>query len=102
MQLSTTSALAQLKESNALFLEVFQQDNLSVEVYKPIDKDLQTPHTRDEAYIIIEGHGTFNLDGTITPFYKGDFIFVPAHTEHRFETFSEDFSTWVLFFGEEK
>jgi mannose-6-phosphate isomerase-like protein (cupin superfamily) len=102
MQISTKSALEKLKSTDAKFLELFQYENLSVEIYKPEGKDLQSPHTRDEAYIIVEGHGTFNLDGQISSFTKGDFIFVPAHTEHRFETFSEDFSTWVLFFGEEK
>jgi glyoxylate utilization-related uncharacterized protein len=102
MQISTKSALEKLKTIEAPFLELFQQGTLSVEIYKPEGKDLQSPHTRDEVYIIIEGEGTFNLDSHITNFTKGDFIFVPAHTEHRFETFSADFSTWVLFFGEGK
>ncbi len=61
MQISTTSALEKLKASNAKFLELFQQGTLSLEIYKPEGKDLQEPHTRDEVYIIIEGHGTFNL-----------------------------------------
>jgi len=26
-------------------------------------------------------------------------LFVPAGVEHRFEHFSEDFSTWVVFYG---
>ena len=29
----------------------------------------------------------------------GDLLFVPAHVEHRFERFSDDFRTWVIFFG---
>jgi mannose-6-phosphate isomerase-like protein (cupin superfamily) len=102
MQISTTNALAQLIKSKAPFLEIFKYDQLSVEIYKPVSKDLQQPHTRDEVYVIIDGQGTFYLNGAITAFSKGDFIFVPAHAEHRFETFSDDFSTWVLFFGEEK
>tara|TARA_R110002073_G_scaffold49320_2_gene131727 strand:- start:169 stop:279 length:111 start_codon:yes stop_codon:yes gene_type:complete len=28
-------------------------------------------------------------------------IFVEAGAEHRFENFSEDFSTWVVFWGAE-
>jgi mannose-6-phosphate isomerase-like protein (cupin superfamily) len=100
MQISIKSALEKLKSTDAKFLELFQYGTLSLEIYKPEGKDLQNPHTRDEAYIIVEGNGTFNLNGKITQFTKGDFIFVPAHMEHRFETFSEDFSTWVLFFGE--
>jgi gentisate 1,2-dioxygenase len=101
MQISTASALEQLKSIDSPFLELFKSGTLSVEIYKPEGKDLQQPHTKDEAYIIVDGNGTFNLNGVITPFSKGDFIFVPAHMEHRFETFSDDFSTWVLFFGNE-
>ncbi len=99
MRISTQSALEKLKVSETKFLELFKYGTLSVEIYKPEGQDLQQPHTRDEAYIVIAGNGTFNLNGNITTFQKGDFIFVPAHKEHRFETFSEDFSTWVLFFG---
>jgi hypothetical protein len=35
------------------------------------------------------------------PFKVGDVIFVEAHTERRFETFTEDFETWVIFWGTE-
>ena len=27
------------------------------------------------------------------------FLFVPAGVEHRFEKFTEDFKTWVIFYG---
>jgi hypothetical protein len=30
-----------------------------------------------------------------------DFLFVAAGDEHRFVEFTEDFSTWVLFYGPE-
>ncbi len=29
----------------------------------------------------------------------GDFLFVPAGVEHRFENFTSDFATWVFFYG---
>jgi uncharacterized protein YjlB len=28
-----------------------------------------------------------------------DLLFVPAGMEHRFEAMSEDFATWVVFYG---
>jgi mannose-6-phosphate isomerase-like protein (cupin superfamily) len=34
-------------------------------------------------------------------FGPGDFLFAPAGVEHRFEDFSKDFATWVLFYGPE-
>ena len=34
-------------------------------------------------------------------FLPGDFLFVPARAEHRFLDFTDDFTTWVLFYGAE-
>jgi quercetin dioxygenase-like cupin family protein len=31
----------------------------------------------------------------------GDFLFVAAGVEHRFEGFTDDFTVWVLFYGPE-
>jgi len=78
---------------------LFGHGTLSVELYKPEKLDLQTPHDRDEVYIIAEGNGRFHLENESIYFGKGDFLFVPAGKVHKFETFSADFSTWVLFYG---
>jgi mannose-6-phosphate isomerase-like protein (cupin superfamily) len=99
MQISTHEALEKLSNSKQLFLELFTHGTLSVEVYKPIEKDFQQPHEKDEVYLIISGEGDFYSDGKTVKFQKGDFLFVPAGIEHRFENFSEDFSTWVIFYG---
>lgn len=47
------------------------------------------------------GTGTFVRDGERRRFGPGDVIFVPAAMTHRFEDFSEDFATWVVFWGAE-
>jgi mannose-6-phosphate isomerase-like protein (cupin superfamily) len=99
MHLSSSSALEQLGTAQQLFLEVFQHGTLSVEVYQPIEKDHQQPHDRDEVYVIIAGEGDFYSDGNWCKFKAGDFLFVPAGVEHRFENFTSDFSTWVIFYG---
>lgn len=31
----------------------------------------------------------------------GDLLFVPAGVVHRFEEFTDDFATWVMFYGPE-
>jgi hypothetical protein len=31
----------------------------------------------------------------------GELLFVPAGVVHRFEDFSDDFATWVMFYGPE-
>ena len=58
--------------------------------YAPKGTDPQTPHTRDEVYIVASGHGVFVRGGERASFSPGDALFVPAHAEHRFEEFSAD------------
>ena len=80
---------------------IFAHGSLEVELYSPVGEDKQTPHTRDEIYIVSRGEGFF-LDGEerceVGP---GSFLFVPAGQEHRFEDFSSDFVVWVAFYGPE-
>ena len=70
-----------------------------VEIYKPREIDKQTPHLQDELYVVISGSGVF-LNGEVrSPFQAGDILFAPAGAEHRFENFTDDFATWVIFYG---
>jgi mannose-6-phosphate isomerase-like protein (cupin superfamily) len=98
-QVSLDRAQSALAQSGQLFKTLFEHGSLSVEIYKPDQTDLQTPHERDEVYIVATGHGTFEVAGTRAHFEAGDFLFVPAGVQHRFLDFSEDFSTWVIFYG---
>ena len=72
---------------------------MSVEIYKPDKIDQQTPHQQDELYVITSGCGEFLNDGIRTAFQPGDVLFVAAGIEHRFENFTDDFVTWVIFYG---
>jgi mannose-6-phosphate isomerase-like protein (cupin superfamily) len=83
------------------YRELFRHGTLQVEIYRPVGTDPQSPHTRDEAYLVIEGTGTFVIEGNRLPLGAGDFLFAPASVPHRFERFSEDFAVWVLFYGPE-
>lgn len=99
MHITPVSALETLKGSGKLFTELFSHGTLSVEIYKPQGQDLQTPHHRDEVYVVIAGTGQFVLEDQIFDFHPGDFLFVPAGAIHRFVDFTADFSTWVIFYG---
>jgi mannose-6-phosphate isomerase-like protein (cupin superfamily) len=83
------------------FAELFRHGSLEVEIFAPRGVDAQKPHTRDEAYIVVSGQGTFFIAGKRERFDAGDFLFAPAGVEHRFEDFSDDFVVWVLFYGPE-
>ena len=97
--LSVSNSIARLNESGKLFLELFSHGSLSVEIYKPRLVDEQKPHERDEIYVVISGSGLFQNGDELAPFKAGDFLFVKAGIEHRFKDFSEDFATWVFFYG---
>lgn len=101
MKIDSKEASCKLTNTKAPFLTVFGHGTLSVEIYKPEKVDLQKPHSRDEVNVIVSGTGEFLNDGMRTNFKPGDFLFVPAGVEHRFENFTDDFSTWVLFYGPE-
>jgi mannose-6-phosphate isomerase-like protein (cupin superfamily) len=83
------------------FAEVFEYGSLSVEVYAPRGHDPQQPHTRDEAYIVVQGSGNFVNGDRKMEFNPGDFLFAAAGEVHRFEEFSDDLIVWVIFYGPE-
>ena len=98
-KVSLAEATDKLSRHHKEFLLLFKNSTLGLELYKPHLIDKQTPHDRDEVYIIATGEATFELEGEQMTVKTGDFLFVPAYAAHKFVEFSEDFSTWVLFFG---
>ena len=81
------------------FVRALAHGSMSVELYAPLGTDPQTPHAQDELYFVQSGTGLFRLGSQVQPFQPGDCLFVPAGAEHRFENFSADFVTWVVFWG---
>lgn len=80
---------------------ILAHGSMVVEYYAPRPADSQTPHTRDELYVIAAGSGWFVNGERRHRFGPGDVIFVPAGVVHRFEEFGDDFATWVVFYGPE-
>jgi mannose-6-phosphate isomerase-like protein (cupin superfamily) len=85
----------------ARFAEVLEHGSLVVEIYAPRGTDPQTPHTRDEVYVVVKGTGEFVNGPDRRSFGPGDVLFVPAGVEHRFERFTDDLIVWVIFYGPE-
>lgn len=96
---SPEEAVAKLNDSEKPYVKLLEHGSMYVEYYAPEFEDLQQPHKQDELYIIDQGEGVFYNDGIRHTFQEGDVLFVPAGKEHRFENFSEDFGTWVIFYG---
>ena len=83
---------------------LMEHGTMTLRYYAPKGHDPQTPHDQDEIYIVMSGRGTFALGKDESSlerrqFGPGDAIFAPAGFLHRFEGFSDDFATWVIFWG---
>jgi mannose-6-phosphate isomerase-like protein (cupin superfamily) len=101
-QVAASEAMGRLPERGGKrFTSVFRHGSLQVEMFAPRGRDTQRPHTRDEVYVVARGSG-FYVNGTQRyAFRTGDLLFAAAGEPHRFEDFTEDFFTWVLFYGPE-
>ena len=92
-------AAAPLSEASPFNIVFDRGDDISIELYAPVGTDKQQPHERDELYIVATGQGTFSRGEELVTFGPGDLLYVPAYVPHRFETFSDDFKVWVIFYG---
>jgi mannose-6-phosphate isomerase-like protein (cupin superfamily) len=81
------------------FAQALAHGSMSVELYAPVGTDPQSPHSQDELYFVISGAGEFVLEDIRMSFAPGTALFVPAGKAHRFENFTLDFATWVVFWG---
>jgi len=83
------------------FAALFEHGSLKLGIFCPRGQDIQDPHGRDEVYVVIAGHGYFHHGDVYQACSTGDVLFVAAGVQHRFEEFSDDFATWVIFYGPE-
>jgi mannose-6-phosphate isomerase-like protein (cupin superfamily) len=85
------------------FVQALSSGSMRVELFAPtsaqLGADIQQPHAQDELYVVQRGSSGFWLDGQNFRVKAGDVLLVPAGKPHRFEDFSDDFVTWVVFYG---
>jgi mannose-6-phosphate isomerase-like protein (cupin superfamily) len=99
-QIDIESAIAALPEAPAEQYEiVYRHGTFEAGLYAPRGVDDQTPHTRDEAYVVVRGSGHFVCGDSRKAFSSGELLFVPAGVKHRFESFTDDLTVWVIFYG---
>jgi mannose-6-phosphate isomerase-like protein (cupin superfamily) len=88
---------------------LFEHGTLQLKLYAPRGSDPQSPHTRDEVYVVARGEGWFVIgerSGALSNerrhrFGANDVLFAKAGMRHRFENFSDDLAVWVMFYGPE-
>ena len=89
-QILISEARARLQE-NGGYEVVHQSPGLELGVYMLVapEPDRQQPHEHDEVYIVLDGRGTLDVEGTHYELSEGDSVFVPAGAEHRFIGYEE-------------
>lgn len=98
--ISTKEAISALEQSAPKpFISMLRHGELEVEYYKPDKVDKQLPHDKDELYVITCGTGELVREEDRYPIKENDVLFVKAGQVHRFENFTDDFATWVIFYG---
>ena len=87
-----------LKEAGGGYEIVHESAGLELGVYVLVapEPDRQQPHEDDEVYVVLEGRGTLDVEGTKTQLREGNAIFVPAGADHRFSAY-EQLSVLVIF-----
>ena len=76
-QVSFSGALESLPgRAGERYRSLFRHGSLEVEIYAPRGEDVQTPHERDEAYVVVRGRGTYQCGNERHSFGAGDFLVV--------------------------
>lgn len=90
---------AGLAAADSPFFLGLTHGSMTVELFRPLGVDTQQPHKQDELYFIRSGSSDFLRENMRVSVEAGDVLFVPAGMDHRFVDFSDDFDTWVVFWG---
>jgi mannose-6-phosphate isomerase-like protein (cupin superfamily) len=101
-KISLAGALTRLPgPQNENVVTLLEHGSMVMKLYAPRGSDSQTPHSKDEIYVVARGSGQFVCGGQRQSFAANDVLFAAAGIEHRFEDFSDDFAVWVIFYGPE-
>ena len=101
--LTIEEAISKIKnEKGAVVTELMRRGTMQVEFYAPKKTDPQQPNNKDEIYVIASGHTTLYREGQRIMYFTGDVLFIAAGIDHRFENFSDDFTSWIIFYNQEE
>src|SRR4051794_11606064 len=91
-------AKARLQASGGGYEIVHESPGLELGVYVLVapEPDHQQPHDDDEVYVVLEGSGVLDVEGSSVELREGHAAFVPAGADHRFSAY-EQLSVLVIF-----
>lgn len=95
----TAELLRQRQAAGERYLEFMRAPSMSLGIYSlPAGGvDPQQPHTEDEVYVVLDGHGQVRVEGEDRPVGPGSIVFVPARAAHHFHSITRDLNLLVFF-----
>lgn len=98
-KITLAEAVARVNSEPVPYALLFERGNVAIELFVPRSAHSQLAiHDQDEVYMVLSGVAILDRGGNRVTCAPGDVIYVPSGTEHRFESFSPDFRTWVVYF----
>ena len=97
-RLDIDAARKRLLADGGGYAVVHESPGLAIGVYVLVapEPDRQQPHADDEVYVVLEGTGTLEVEGTPIELREGQAAFVPAGADHRFSAY-EHLAVLVIF-----
>ncbi len=91
--------IRQQPRSGKPYFEFLRVPDLSMGVYQLLvgDTDIQSPHTEDEVYYVVEGKAKIKVADEERDVRPGSVIFVEKKVPHRFHSIEEDLIVLVFF-----
>jgi mannose-1-phosphate guanylyltransferase len=98
---SATDALDRLEEQGSSYVEVLDEESMTVEMgrHTPGSAEPKNPHTEDELYHVVSGSGKMRVGDDVHSVETGDTVFVERGLEHDFFDIEETLVTLVVFAG---
>ena len=92
------SVVERLRAAGGGYEVVHESPGLELGVYVLVapEPDRQQPHDDDEVYVVLDGTGVLEVEGTSVDVNVGDAVFVEAGAEHRFTAY-EQLAVLVIF-----
>jgi mannose-6-phosphate isomerase-like protein (cupin superfamily) len=87
------------RSENRLYREFLRVPDLSAGLYvlEAGATDPQSPHTEDELYYVVSGHGSITVGADTREVTGGSLVFVAATVPHRFHDVDERLEILVVF-----
>lgn len=99
---STTELVEKLDAGERHYLDVLDEESMSVEIARFPNPAPKHPHREDELYYIISGSGMVHVGDERYEVGAGDLVYVEQGMEHDFFDIEEEITALVVFAGAEE